>query len=48
MPDDESLNEDELAEEEAELLPDREEMSFVDLGDMGGMSPPAPIMPDER
>jgi hypothetical protein len=55
----ERLDEVELEEHEGELLPDREAMSVIDLGEGGGMSPPAfdaaeepleetpPITPDQ-
>jgi hypothetical protein len=36
----EEIDETELEEQEGEVLPDREEMSVVDLGEGGGMSPP--------
>lgn len=32
----------ELEETDAELLPDREAMSVIDLGEGGGLGPPAP------
>ena len=38
----EEIDETELEEQEGEVLPDREEMSVVDLGDGGGMSAPPP------
>jgi hypothetical protein len=38
----EELDEEDLEEQEGELLPEREEMSVIDLGDGGGLGPPAP------
>jgi hypothetical protein len=38
----EEIDETELDEQEGEILPDREEMSVVDLGEGGGLSPPSP------
>ncbi len=35
------IDEAELDEEDGELLPEREEMSVVDLGEGGGLAPPA-------
>jgi hypothetical protein len=32
----------EVDEKDAELLPDREAMSVIHIGDSGGLSPPAP------
>jgi hypothetical protein len=39
---DEQVEETELEEEDPELLPDREEMSVIDLGEGGGFAPPPP------
>jgi hypothetical protein len=38
----EQVEEPELEAEDPELLPDREEMSVIDLGEGGGLAPPAP------
>ena len=38
----EELDEEDLEEQEGELLPEREEMSVLDLGEGGGLAPPAP------
>jgi hypothetical protein len=36
------IEDDELEEQEGELLPEREEMSVLDLGEGHGVGPPAP------
>ena len=38
--DPEQLDEVELEKQEGELLPEREEMSVLDLGEGGGLAPP--------
>jgi hypothetical protein len=38
----EELQEEDLEEQDGELLPEREEMSVLDLGEGGGLAPPAP------
>jgi hypothetical protein len=38
----EEVEETELEEQEGELLPEREEMSVIDLGEGGGMGTPPP------
>jgi hypothetical protein len=38
----EEIEETELDEEDGEILPDREEMSVIDLGEGGGLAPPPP------
>jgi hypothetical protein len=36
------VEQEELDEQEGEELPDRDVMSVIDIGETGGLSPPAP------
>ena len=43
----EALDADALEREDGELLPDREQMSVIDLGEGGGLAPPPTDVADE-